>query len=69
METVNFKVQGMTCGGCVASVTRVLQSVAGVERATVVLERGSAEVTFDPARTNLAALKVAVEGAGYDLVE
>jgi copper chaperone len=69
METINFKVQGMTCGGCVASVTRVLENVAGVEKATVVLDRGSAEVTFDPAHTNVAALKLAVEGAGYDLVE
>jgi copper chaperone len=69
METINFKVQGMTCSGCAASVTRVLQAVSGVEQATVVLDRGSAEVKFDPARTNLAALKLAVQGAGYDLVE
>jgi copper chaperone len=69
METINLKVQGMTCGGCVSSVTRVLQSVPGVETARVALAGGSAEVTFDPARTNLAALKLAVEGAGYDLVE
>jgi copper chaperone len=68
METVNFKVHGMSCNGCVASVTRVLKAVPGVERATVVLDRGSAEVEFDPARTGIAALKVAVEEAGYEPV-
>jgi copper chaperone len=66
METVNFKVHGMSCNGCVASVTRVLQAVPGVERATVDLERGSAEVVFDPARTGIVALKLAVEDAGYE---
>ena len=30
METTTFKVIGMTCQGCVNSVTRVLQSVPGV---------------------------------------
>jgi copper chaperone CopZ len=30
MQTVGIAVQGMTCMGCVASVTRVLHSVAGV---------------------------------------
>jgi len=69
LETINFKVYGMTCGGCAASVTRVLQAIGGVERAAVALDPGSAEVTFDPARTNPAALKAAVEDAGYDLVE
>jgi copper chaperone len=68
-RTISFKVHGMTCNGCAASVTRVLQAVAGVERATVVLESGSAEVAFDPARASVAALKLAVEDAGYDLVE
>ena len=30
METIDLKIQGMTCGGCVKSVTRVLTGVAGV---------------------------------------
>jgi copper chaperone len=68
-KTISFKVHGMTCNGCAASVTRVLRGISGVERATVVLDPGSAEVTFDPARASVAALKLAVEDAGYDLVE
>jgi copper chaperone len=68
METVNFKVRGMSCNGCVASVTRVLQAVPGVERATIVLDGGSARVEFDPSRTGIAALKHAVEEAGYEAV-
>jgi copper chaperone len=73
METMNLKVRGMTCGGCAASVTRVLQAVEGVDRATVVLDAGSAEVVFEPSRTSASALKLAaklaLDDAGYELVD
>ena len=67
MQAVTFKVQGMTCGGCVASVTRVLKAVPGVGDVAVTLEPGTAKIAFDPARTNPSALRMAVEGAGYEV--
>ena len=67
MENVTLKVDGMTCGGCVASVERVLKAVPGVVAVKVQLSPGRAEVNFDPARTQVAALKTAVEAAGYDI--
>jgi copper chaperone len=69
METVTLSVQGMTCQGCVGSVTRVLKATPGVHDARVTLQPPQAEVTFDAARTGVAALKAAVEEAGYDVVE
>ena len=68
METITMNVQGMTCGGCVASVTRVLKAVPGVSDVAVTLQPGSARVTFDPARAGAAALRSAVEEAGFDVV-
>jgi copper chaperone len=65
METVTLKVEGMTCGGCVASVTRVLKAAPGVADAVVKLDAKSATVTFDPVRTSVSALKSAIEDAGY----
>jgi len=65
METVTLNVEGMTCGGCVASVTRVLKTTPGVDNAVVRLDSHSATVTFDPARTSVPALKSAIEDAGY----
>jgi len=67
MENVTLNVQGMTCGGCVASVTRVLKAVPGVAEAAVTLQPGVANVTYDPARTQPAALRAAIEGAGFDV--
>jgi len=65
METVEMKVEGMDCEGCVKSVTRMLTGVAGVAQVDVSLEEGRARVTFDPAKSNLAEFRKAVERAGY----
>ena len=67
METITMNVKGMSCGGCVASVTRVLKAVPGVTDVTVTLTPGAAKVTFDPAQTAPTALRSAVEDAGYDV--
>ena len=67
METTTLRIEGMTCGGCVASVTRVLKAVPGVAEADVTLQPGSATVTFDAARTDVPALRVAIEDAGFDV--
>jgi copper chaperone len=67
METVTLNVEGMTCGGCVASVTRVLKAVPGVTDVEVGLGTHAARVTFDPSRTQVTELTSAIEGAGFDV--
>ena len=67
METVTLNVQGMTCQGCVGSVTRVLKATPGVQSVDVQLQPGRAEVSYDPARASVEDLKHAVEDAGYDV--
>lgn len=65
METVKIKVEGMTCQGCVRSVTNVLTRQPGVTSAQVSLENAAAEVSFDPSKINAADLSAAIEAAGY----
>jgi copper ion binding protein len=67
METVTMNVKGMTCGGCVASVTRVLKAVPGVESVDVKLQPGQATVRYDASKVAVPALKDAIERAGYDV--
>ena len=43
----------------------MLTGVSGVSKVDVSLERACATVDFDPAQTNLPALKHAVERAGF----
>ena len=65
MEKIEIGVQGMTCGGCVSAVTRVLQGVSGVAAVQVDLARAVAAVEFDPAQQSSAALCQAIEQAGF----
>jgi copper chaperone len=68
METITLDIGGMTCQGCVGSVTRVLRATPGVSDAQVSLSPGKASVTYDPARTDAPALRKSVEDAGYDVL-
>ena len=67
MENATLNVRGMTCQGCVASVTRVLKAVPGVSDVVVTLKPGTATVVYDATRTTLPVLKAAIEDAGYDV--
>lgn len=59
-------VAGMTCQGCVASLTRALQSLPGVRTVEVSLERAEARIEADPALAPVAALRSAVLDAGFE---
>ncbi|WP_353707187.1 heavy-metal-associated domain-containing protein [Cellulosimicrobium sp. ES-005] len=70
MSTVTtLGVTGMTCGNCVAHVTKDLEAVAGVENVSVELRVGGAsEVTvFSDDPLDEAALREAVDEAGYEV--
>jgi copper chaperone len=68
MQTTTLKISGMTCGGCVASVTRVLRELDGVTRADVSLADAKATVEYEPAQVKPADLQAAIEDAGYEVV-
>jgi len=67
METMKLKVNGMSCQMCVKHVTHALQSVDGVTDVAVSLDAGTATVTFDPTKANLAAFTAAVTEADYEV--
>ena len=66
MATVTLNIDGMTCAGCVKSVTKVLNDLDGVHSATVSLENKNAQVEFDEGKIQIAQLVEAVEDAGFD---
>ncbi len=66
METTTIKVDGMSCGGCVKSVTGVLTALDGVAKAEVSLEQKQAVVEFDAGKVSRDQLKAVIEDAGFD---
>ncbi|MEX2031407.1 MAG: heavy metal translocating P-type ATPase, partial [Dehalococcoidia bacterium] len=69
-ERLRFGVRGMTCASCVRRVERALSTVEGVSNASVNLATEQATVDTGTAdvETLNAALRAAVDKAGYDLV-
>lgn len=65
-QHITLNVSGMTCGGCSATVERVLAAVPGVLRAEADWTAARAEVEFETGQTDAAALIAAVEEAGFD---
>jgi len=66
METIIVKVSGMTCGGCVNSVRKVIAAIDGVSKVDVSLEQAQATVVYDAARASPAKFISAVEDAGFE---
>lgn len=66
MATTILNIQGMTCGGCVKSVTNALQREAGVETVEVMLEQGRASIVYDPAQTSPQQLAELVDDIGFE---
>ncbi|MGZ5257090.1 MAG: heavy-metal-associated domain-containing protein [Burkholderiales bacterium] len=67
MATITMGIKGMTCGGCVASVQRVLKQLDGVDKVNVSLQQQRATVDYAPERVDPARMRSAVEGAGFEV--
>jgi len=65
METLQLKIEGLHCDGCVKSVTRMLSAIPGVEHVEVSLAEGRADLRYDAARAGPAEFRRAVERAGF----
>lgn len=66
MQTLTLRIGGMTCGGCTATVVKVLRAVQGVQQAEADLAAATATIAYDETQTRPAALIAAVENAGFD---
>ena len=64
-KTVTLAIPSMTCPVCPITVKKALSSVPGVSKTDVVFAKREAIVTYDDARTNVAALTKATTDAGY----
>ena len=65
IQQVTLTVPAMDCATCPVTIKVALLKVPGVSRAVVSYARRNARVSFDDAKTNVAALTKATEDAGY----
>lgn len=60
---------GMTCAACAKRVEKAISELDGVEKAFVNIATEKAAVTFNPQTLRLSDIRVAVEKAGYSVLE
>lgn len=66
MQTIEIKVDGMTCGSCVASVSKALNRVPGVHDVEVDLGSGIVSIRGEHAAHQVPELVAALGEAGYE---
>jgi periplasmic mercuric ion binding protein len=64
-QSVILDMQNMTCALCKFTIRKALHGVEGVEDANVDYDTKTANVTFNPQKTSVAALIKATTDAGY----
>lgn len=60
-----IKVEGMSCNHCKQAVEKAVKALPGVVSAQVDLNAKSLQVEYDAAKTGSAAIRTAVEDAGF----
>ena len=63
----SLHVSGITCGGCVATLTRVLKAVPGVEDVEIDQGSGNTQIRHASQPDSPARFRQAIEDAGYDV--
>ncbi|MBA3270374.1 MAG: heavy-metal-associated domain-containing protein [Acidobacteria bacterium] len=65
-KVFTIKVSGMTCSGCEAALKIAAKQIDGVEDAKASYAKGTAEITYDSAKTSPEAIAKAIaQKTGY----
>lgn len=67
MESLHLTIEGMTCEHCVRAVDGRLRRTPGIEVTAVAI--GSADLRYDPTRTNVDAISDVIADEGYTAFE
>ncbi|WP_052184288.1 mercuric transport protein MerTP [Psychroserpens sp. Hel_I_66] len=69
IEKHTFDVEGMTCAGCEAHVESEVNKLDGIISVKASYENANTIVEFDKTKTDLPAIRKAIEKTGYKVVE
>ena len=69
IERVELTAPDISCGHCVATVTREVGAVPGVAAVDVDLPTKQVTVAYDPGRVSVAQIEAALDEAGYPVAQ
>jgi len=65
IQTVEFKIGGMTCSDCENPIHHEINKLSGIIKSSVSFEDANAIVEFDKSKTDIDKIEKAVNGTGY----
>ncbi len=68
-KTAEMKISGMICASCSATIENALRGIDGISQANVNLGTETASIEYNPVKTKLTDLELAVEDAGYGVLK
>ncbi|MCS5490889.1 mercuric transport protein MerTP [Algoriphagus limi] len=69
IKTAEFSIKGMTCEGCEQPINQEVNKLAGILKATVSYENGSAVIKFDQTQTSIFEIEEAIDRTGFIVTE
>lgn len=69
IEIIEFKIQGMTCGGCEAHIENEVNKLGGIISVNADYENSSTKVEFDNTKSNTNKIEQAILKTGYKIVK
>ncbi|MBW0177104.1 mercuric transport protein MerTP [Sediminibacterium sp.] len=67
IQTVEFKIKGMTCEGCTVHINSELSKTSGVIEYNTSYEKGNSLVKFDNSKTSVDSLVSVINKTGYKI--
>ena len=64
-----IQVDGMTCGHCVETVTQAVQSLQGIQKVTVDLDKKQVTLDYDEQKIGLAGISAKITEVGFEVKE
>lgn len=68
-QSKNYPIKGMHCASCANTIEKTLKKEPGVNSCSVNYGTETADLSFDPQKTNLAKLSAKVEPLGYSIAQ
>jgi len=68
-STTEFKISGMTCGGCEEHVNHEVNKLNGIVNSKASYENGNAIIEFDRTKTNVNEIEKAINSTGYTVTD
>jgi copper chaperone CopZ len=69
IETVEFKISGMTCTSCAEHVNHEVNKLSGILKSDASYENGNAIVQFDNSKTTISQIESAINSTGYTVTD